>query len=69
VAYERPVVLECDLGELTLLPITGTEIRLLIPFRLNRGTETLKGELVLSDSDPLPLLVGEWPCEPELAPV
>jgi hypothetical protein len=59
VAYERPVILECDFGELTLLPIAGTETRLLIPFRLNKGTETLKGELVLGDRDPLPLLIGE----------
>lgn len=59
VAYERPVVLECDLGELTLLPISGTAARLLIPFRLRRGSETLNGELVLGDRDPLPLLIGE----------
>lgn len=59
VAYERPVVLECDVGELTLLPITGTESRLLLPFRLSRGTETLKAKLVLGDHDPLPLLIGE----------
>jgi hypothetical protein len=58
VAYERPVVLECNVGELTLLPITGTGARLLLPFRLIKGTETLKGELVLGDSDPLPLLIG-----------
>jgi len=59
VAYERPVVLECDVGELTLLPITGTESRLLIPFHLSKGKETLRGQLVLGDRDPLPLLVGE----------
>lgn len=59
VAYERPVVLECDIGELTLLPITGAETRLLLPFRLNKGMKTLKGELVLGDRDPLPLLIGE----------
>ena len=53
------MVLECDFGELTLLPIAGTETRLLMPFRLNKGTETLKGELVLGDRDPLPLLIGE----------
>jgi hypothetical protein len=57
--YDRPVVLECDFGELTLLPIAATETRLRIPFRLSKGTETLKGELVLAESDPLPLLVGE----------
>jgi hypothetical protein len=59
VAYERPVVLECDFGELTLLPIIGTETRLLMPFRLTRETETLNGELVLGDGVPLPLLIGE----------
>ncbi|MGD0619869.1 MAG: hypothetical protein ABSB67_19650 [Bryobacteraceae bacterium] len=59
VAYERPVVLECDFGELTLLPIAGTGTRLLVPFRLNKATETLKGELVLGDLDPLELLIDE----------
>lgn len=59
VAYERPVVLECDFGELTLMPIAGTGSRLLVPFRLNKGVETLKGELVLGDLDPLELLIGE----------
>lgn len=58
VAYERPVVLECDAGELTLLPIAGTKARLLVPFRLNTGTKTLEGELILGDRDPLPLLIG-----------
>jgi len=59
VAYERPVVLESSFGELTLLPISGTENHLLMPFRLNRGMEALKGQLVLGDRDPLPLLIGE----------
>lgn len=58
VAYDRPVILECDVGELTLLPIAGTETRLFIPFRLKKGTETMQGELVLGDRDPLPLLIG-----------
>jgi len=58
-AYEHPVVLECDIGKLTLLPIARTGTRLLMPFRLSKGTETLKGELVLGDRDPLPLLIGE----------
>jgi hypothetical protein len=49
VAYERPVVLQCDIGELTLLPIAGTVTRLFMPFRLGNGTQTLKGELVLGD--------------------
>jgi hypothetical protein len=59
VAYERPVILECDFGELRLLPITGPETRLLMPFRLNTGTETLRGELILGDHDPLPVLIDE----------
>lgn len=58
VAYERPVVLECDVGELTLLPIVGTEARLLMPFRLHNGMDRLQGELVLGDRDPLALLIG-----------
>lgn len=58
VAYERPVVLECDVGELTLLPIAGTESRLLMPFRLHSGMDRLHGELVLGDHDPLALLIG-----------
>ena len=60
VAYERPVVLESGgFGELTLLPITGTTNRLLMPFQLTRETKTLKGELVLGDRDPLPLRISE----------
>ena len=59
VAYDRPVVLKIDVGELTLLPIAGTEPRLRMPFRLNTGTEGLNGELVLGDSDPLPILTGQ----------
>jgi hypothetical protein len=57
VAYERPVVLDCAVGELTLLPIARTGTRLLMPFGLGKGTETLKGQLVLEDRDPLPLLI------------
>ena len=58
-AYDRPVILKSDVGELILLPIAGTATRLLIPFCLNKGTETLKGELVLGDHDPLPLLISK----------
>ena len=58
VAYERPVVLECPIGELTLMPIGGPETGLLVPFRLASGTETVEGELALIDHDPLPLLIG-----------
>src|SRR5262249_53745709 len=59
VAYDRPVFLKSEVGELTLLPIEKIGSRLLMPFRLNKGTETLTGELVISDRDPLPLLVGD----------
>lgn len=59
VAYDRPVLLKSEVGELTLLPIEKTGSRLLMPFRLNKGTETLTGELLISDRDPLPLLIGE----------
>jgi hypothetical protein len=59
VAYERPVILEFEGGELTLLPIAGTATRLLMPFQLSKDTETLNGELVLGDRDPLSLLIGE----------
>ena len=58
VAYERPVVLESDVGELTLLPIVGPETRLLMPFRLRIGVDVLHGELILGDRDPLALLIG-----------
>jgi hypothetical protein len=59
VAYDRPVVLESEVGELTLLPIKRTGSRLLAPFRLSKNVETLAGELVIGDRDPLPLLIGE----------
>ena len=59
VAYERPVVLQCNLGDLSLLPIIGAQNRMLVPFRLSTGTGTLAGELVLGDSDPLPVLMSE----------
>jgi hypothetical protein len=58
-AYPRPIVLEYGGGELTILPIAATVTRLLVPFRLRTGTETLDGDLVISERDPLPLLIGE----------
>jgi hypothetical protein len=58
-AYPGPVILEYGVGELTLMPIVGTAPRLFVPFRLNNGTETMEGALVLVDRDPLPLLIGE----------
>lgn len=59
VAYDRPVVLESEVGELTLLPIKRTGSRLLAPFRLSRDSQTLTGELIVGDRDPLPLLIEE----------
>ena len=56
---DTPVVLQSDVGELTLLPITGTESRLLVPFRLSKGTSTPNGELILGDREPLPVLIGQ----------
>lgn len=60
VAYERPVILENELGELALFPITSTGIRLLLPFRLGNEPEAIDGylELILGDPDPLPLLIS-----------
>lgn len=58
VAYERPVILAFPIGELTLLPIFGSETKLLAPFRLTRATDTVVGELVITDHDPLPIMVG-----------
>jgi hypothetical protein len=57
VAYDRPVILLCAAGDLTLLPVTGSVTRLRMPFRLSSGTTTLNGELLLEDRDPLPLLI------------
>jgi hypothetical protein len=68
VAYERPVVLESDFGELTLLPIIGTVTRLLMPFRLTKETDVLNGELILGDRDPLPLLIGEAVADKDAIP-
>ena len=59
VAYDRPVILQCGLGDLTLLPITSSQTRLLMPFRLATGTATLTGELILTDYDPIPVLIRE----------
>jgi hypothetical protein len=59
VAYDRPVVLKFDLGELTLLPIAGTGAHLRMPFGFTKGTGTLKGELILNDCEPLPLVISK----------
>jgi hypothetical protein len=65
---DSPVVLECDVGELTLLPIAGAESRLFVPFRLSKGTETLKGELILADRDPLPVRIGKGVADKDAIP-
>lgn len=62
------MVLVCDVGELTLLPIAGPESRLVVPFRLSKGTETVKGELLLEDRDPLPVRVGEGVADEDAIP-
>jgi hypothetical protein len=54
VAYDRPVVLQCDIGELTLLPIAGTVTRLFMPFRLDNRTQTLKPNARLPPRVPRP---------------
>jgi hypothetical protein len=59
VAYDRPVVLQCSLGDLALLPIISSQSRLLMPFRLTTGTAMLTGELILEDRDPIPVLIRE----------
>lgn len=59
VAYDRPVMLESDYGELTLLPITGADSRLRVPFRLEDDAGELSAALLLADRDPLPLLVAD----------
>ena len=43
VAYDRPVVLECNVGELTLLPIAGAVTRLRMPFYLRQGDGNAEG--------------------------
>ena len=64
--YDRPVILKFGICELTLLPIAGTETSLRMPFRLNEGTETLQGELLLRDCDPLPLVIGRSVAEEDV---
>jgi hypothetical protein len=59
VAYERPVVLVCDYGELTLRPVIETGSTFCLPFRLVTGPTTIRAALVLGDSDPLSLQIGE----------
>jgi hypothetical protein len=38
-----------------------------MPFRLSKGTEQLTGDLVLSDRDPLPLLIGKGVADEDMA--
>ena len=59
VAYERPVVLVSDFGELTLLPVIETGPTFSFPFRLVTSAKIIRAELVLSDTDPLSLRVGD----------
>lgn len=59
VAYDRPVVLVCSIGELTLLPVIEDGRGFFLPFRFAFGTGTISAQLVLVASDPLPLEIGE----------
>jgi hypothetical protein len=58
-AYDRPVVLICSIGELTLLPVITNDRGFSLPFQFAFGPGTIKAQLVLADSDPLPLQIGE----------
>ena len=59
VAYGRPVVLMCSIGELTLLPVIENDSGFSLPFQFAFGSGTIRAQLVLVDRDPLPLEIGE----------
>jgi hypothetical protein len=59
VAYDRPVVLICSIGELTLLPVIENDRGFSLPFQLAFGSGTIRAQLVLADRDPLPLEIRE----------
>jgi hypothetical protein len=59
VAYDRPVVLVCSIGELTLLPVIENHRGFSLPFKFAFGSGTIRAQLVLANSDPLPLEIGE----------
>lgn len=59
VAYDRPVVLMCSIGELTLLPVVENDRGFSLPFRFAFGSGTIRAQLVLVDRDPLPLEISE----------
>ena len=59
VAYDRPVVLICSIGELTLLPVINNDRGFSLPFQFAFGSGTIRAQLVLVDRDPLPLEIGE----------
>jgi hypothetical protein len=60
VAYDRPVILESAIGELTIHPADATLGTVRLPFALSTSTGSgrVAGELALQDADPLPLLIG-----------
>jgi hypothetical protein len=58
VAYDRPVILESAIGELTLLPARATAGAVRLPFALSTGSGRVTAELAMQDSDPLPLRIG-----------
>lgn len=63
IAFERPVTLECNRGELAVQPITGYAPELRVPFTYRRNQSlaagVIRGELHLSRHDPMPVTVGE----------
>jgi hypothetical protein len=59
VAYGRPVVLICSIGELKLLPVIENDGRFSLPFQFAFGSGTIRAQLVLVDRDPLPLEIGK----------
>jgi hypothetical protein len=59
VAYGRPVVLMCSIGELTLLPVIENDRGFSLPFQFAFGSGTIRAQLALVDGDPLPLEIGE----------
>jgi hypothetical protein len=58
-AYERPVILQYPLGELTLWPVAGSGTRLVVPFQFKEGPRTIKADLILGSRDPLAVLIDE----------
>lgn len=59
-AYDRPVTLECELGELVLSPIVGNPDYLRVPFVLERRGDRVQGDIVLTGRrDPVPVHIDD----------